>query len=283
VSLETQSVICPPPTRSREDEQIVEIFLHGYQDGRFADQPDWLPQHVSNVEAIASDRDGTRLAIEHTRVREFDFTGRQANPDEDEILGEVGLHMAGISLPVRDRAFMLSVGPKNFKKLLTKRYHSRSLGALTEWARSSLPPLHENQEFEIPIPISLPRKDRTVRIGVEVWQVRTDRPILPCVGYLRPRSEIVPRCRKALEDKLAKLTRAQADRRILMLELLTLAGDAEVYEAVRNLARNFPDFLRIDEVVFVRNFFEWGLTFRTWNTASNDWSVFVARVNDESR
>ncbi len=280
-----RSFLCPPPTRPREDEQIVEMFLHGYEDGRFAARVDWLPQHVSNAEAIASDRDGTRLAIEHTRVQEFEYClGRQANPDEDPILGEIGAHLAGIRLPVLDRMFMLNVDPKNLKQLLTyKKYRSKTLDALTEWALKFLPPLHKNQEFEIQIPVKLPPKDRTVRIGVEVLQGRADRPILGCCGYMWPRSELVARVRKALVDKLPKLVTTPADRRILILELVTLAGDSDVYETLLNVARDFAEFLRVDELVFARNFWDLGTVFRTWNTSSNEWSAFVAQVSDEGR
>lgn len=280
-----QSVLCPRPTRTREDEQIVEIFLHGYEDGLFAGQVDWLPQHISNVEAIASDKQGTRVAIEHTRVQEFEYwIGRRGNPDEDPILGEIGAHFAGISVAVQDRVFMLNVDPKNLKRLLTyKQYRSKTLGALTVWAQKFLPPLTNNKEFEIQIPVKLPPKDRTVRVGVEVFKGSADRPIFGCCGYLWPRSELVPRITKALEDKLPKLSQAKADRRILMLELVTLADDPKVYGPVLAHAKTLPDFLSIDEVVFIRNFFEWGVVFRTWDKMSNKWSAFVAQVHDEVR
>lgn len=279
-----QTVLCPRPTRRLEGDQIVELFLHVYQDGRFADQPGWLPQHVSNVEAIASDEDGTRLAIEHTRVQEFEYcVGRQANPDEDPILGEIGAHLAGVPLSVSDRVFMLNVDPKNLKQLLYKKYRSRTLQALTEWAQKFPPHLRKNEEFEIQVPVKLPPKERTVRIGVEVFKGSADHPIFGCCGYLWSSSKLVPRITKALEDKLPKLSQAQAERRILMLELVTLADDSKVYEAVLAHAKTLPDFLNVDELVFVRNFFEWGVVFRTWNTMSNKWSVFVAQVHDEGR
>ncbi len=279
-----RSVLCPPPTRTREDERIVEMFLHGYQDGRFAGRVDWQPQHISNVEAIASDEEGTRIAIEHTRVQEFGYgIGRQVNPDEDPLLGEIGAHLAGVPISVSDRTFMLNVDPKNLKRLLYKRYRSKTLEALTEWAQRFLPPLRRNQEFEIPIPVSLPASERTVRISVEVFEAPTNHPILGCCGYLWTRSELVPRITKALEDKLPKLSQAKADRRILMLELVTLADDSKVYGDVLAHAKTLPDFLSVDEVVFVRNFFEWGVVFRTWDKMPNRWSAFVAHVHDEGR
>ena len=276
---QTQSVICARPTSSREDDQIVEIFLHAYQGGRFTYDVEWLPQHETNVEVIASSQDGTRLAIEHTKLFEFPV-GRQANPDEDQVLQEVCAHLWGIRLPVSDRVFMLSLDPKNLKKLLTNRHRSKTLGALAGWAQQALPSLHDKREFEVLIPTSLPRNERIVRIGVEVWKAGSNRPILPCSGYLPSRPDIVSLVRKAFEEKLPKLSGASADRRILMLEVVTLDSDSKVYETAWNLAREFPQFLTVDEFVFVRNFFELGVIFRTWNTGSNEWSVVIARVNE---
>ena len=51
---------CPPPTRSRPDDQLVEMFLHVWQDGRFADSVDWL--RPSAARAIATDATGRRVA-----------------------------------------------------------------------------------------------------------------------------------------------------------------------------------------------------------------------------
>lgn len=276
---QTQSVISPRPTRSREDDQIVEVFLHAYQGGRFTYDLEWLPQHETNVEVIASSEDGTRLAVEHTKLFEFPV-GRQVNPDEDQMLQEVCAHLWGIQLPVSDRVFMLSLDPKNLKKLLTNRHRSKTLGALTCWAQQALPSLHEKREFEILIATNLPRKERTVRIGVEVWKAGSNRPILPCCGYLPSRPDIVSLVRKAFEEKLPKLTGTRADRRILLLEVVTLDGDSKVYETVFNLAREFPQFLTVDEFAFVRNFFELGAVFRIWNTAANKWSTLIARFHE---
>ena len=191
--------------------------------------------------------------------------------------GRSALILGDIPLPVSDRVFMLRVDPIPLKKLLIKRYRSKTFGALADWAQRVLPSLRENLTFEIPVPIKLPRKDRTVRIGVEVLQVGSNRPILGC-RYQPPRSKIVPLVRKALEAKLPKLSGAEADRRILMLELVTLDVDSMVYETVCKLAKEFPLFLRVDEFVFVRNVFGLGVVFHTWNTDSNGWSVLVARA-----
>ncbi len=39
----TVKVPCPPPARTREDDQVVELFLHTWQNGRFIHSLNWLP------------------------------------------------------------------------------------------------------------------------------------------------------------------------------------------------------------------------------------------------
>ena len=65
-------VTCRPPSRERPDDQIVELFLSSWQDGRFAANQKWLPQNMKNVEVMARDQVGNRLAIEHTRIHSFE-------------------------------------------------------------------------------------------------------------------------------------------------------------------------------------------------------------------
>jgi hypothetical protein len=50
-------VSCPAPSREREDDKIVEMFLRLYEGGRFSYDPKWLPQHQPNVEVIAQAKD----------------------------------------------------------------------------------------------------------------------------------------------------------------------------------------------------------------------------------
>jgi hypothetical protein len=91
---EIKTAVCPRPIRTREDDKIVEIFLHAYQDGRFAHKLEWQPQHETNVEVIGAAKDGTRLAVEHTRLFEFPIGRLGGNPEEDPVLGEVEANLA---------------------------------------------------------------------------------------------------------------------------------------------------------------------------------------------
>src|SRR5215469_15666714 len=223
-----QSVICPAPIRTREDDRIVEIFLHAYKEGQFAHHLDWLPQNKTNVEVIATAKDGTILAVEHARLFEVPVGRAAGDPANDPLLGEVTAYLCEIPIPVSDRVFFLGIDPRNLKQLLTNRFRSATLQALGKWARKTLPSLHEDREFKVLIPVKLPRKDRTVRIFLEVrqeieWNAEgSTSPILPCCRYAPYKPNLVPLVRKALQDKLPKLRESKADRRILMLEIVTL-------------------------------------------------------------
>jgi hypothetical protein len=50
-------MVCPPPSRHRPDDRVVEVFLH--EQGRFSKNLDWLKQSERNVEVIAIAEDGT--------------------------------------------------------------------------------------------------------------------------------------------------------------------------------------------------------------------------------
>jgi len=232
-----QTVICGGPTRTRQDDRILEIFLHAYKDGQFAHHIDWLPQDSRNVEVIATAKDGTKLAVEHNRLFELARVGR--DPDEDPLLGEVTAYLCDISIPVSDRVFFLGVDPRNLKKLLTKKFRSTTLKSLGNWARKVLPTLYKDREFKVVIPVKLPRKDRTVRIFLEMrkeieWNAEGSKsPILPAVVTPPYKPDLVSLVRKALQDKLPKLRECKADRRILILENVTLDRDASVHEAAK--------------------------------------------------
>jgi hypothetical protein len=266
--------------------QIVEIFLHAYKEGQFAHHLDSLPQNKTNVQVIATAKDGTKLAVEHTRLFEFPDGRAGDDPDEDPLLGEVTAYLCDLPIPVSDRVFFLGVDPRNLKKLLSNRFRSTTLEALGRWARKTLPSLDEDREFKILIPVKLPRKDRTVRIFLEVrkeleWNAEgSTSPILPCCRYAPYKPDLISLVRKALQDKLPKLRKSKADRRILLLEIITLDRDASVHEAVCKLAPEFPDFLLVDAFVYARNLSELcGQTFfRIWDTNRNVMELLVGFV-----
>jgi hypothetical protein len=118
---------------------------------------------------------GKKIAIEHTRLFEYPSGGRGGppTPRNDPLVVDVIAHLyETIRFSVKDRYFALGVDTRNLKTLLSKRYRSRTLGALEEFLREVLPSLQEDREFPIPIPVKLPRAKRTVVISVRVEEIK---------------------------------------------------------------------------------------------------------------
>src|SRR4051812_27657459 len=58
--------------RTRRDDRMVEVFLAWWDNGAYASNPAWLPQHTRNVEVVASNAAGSKIAIEHTTIHAFE-------------------------------------------------------------------------------------------------------------------------------------------------------------------------------------------------------------------
>jgi hypothetical protein len=229
----------------------VELFLNAHQGGCFAHRVEWLPQSRTNVEVIAMDAAGTRLAVEHTRLFAFEGHKRQEEllrPIAECLEAEARLH--GLN-----RRFDLLFRPDFLGNL---RRSSRTLvkDGLVSWAVMNLPALGVGtcQEFEVPI--CLPKgKSWKVRARVEVSEhVPPARPV--CVSGCLPEDlkRLLPIVQKALNDKLDKLVDAEADQRILLLELRTLDSERKVIRQIRDMADRFPLLHRVDQIVIAKTF-----------------------------
>jgi hypothetical protein len=273
-------VVCPRPSRRREDDQIVELFLHAYQGGRFAYRPNWLPQSRKNVEVIASDCTGTSLAIEHTRVFAF-----EDHKYEEELLRPIAECLeADPNLRVLDRHFELHFYSGSLRKL-RKRHRSLVQQELVRWAVETLPALAARGEvYKFNIPIPLP-KGKALEIGLDVKVSERVDPLRPIAvdGRLPGGSQrLVPVVRKALNDKLQKLVDAEADRRLLLLELPTTDSGRSLIDTVRDLAATFPLLKRISQIVVAKTLgFHLGeglVFFHVWDVAAEVWSDYLKAV-----
>ena len=273
-----REVICNPSSRARGDEQIVELFLNAYQGGRFTHHVDWLPQSRANVEVIATDAAGVRLAIEHTRLFAFEGHKRQEElfrPIAECLEAEAQLHDL-------NRRFDLLFRP-DFLGNLPRRSRTLVKDGLVSWAVMNLPALGVGTCQELDVTISLPKGKRwKIRIRVEVSErVPHRRPV--CVGGCLPGDpkRLLPIIQKALTGKLNKLVDAKADQRILLLELPTLDSQREVIEEIRGLAVRFPLLCRVDQIVIAKTFgyqLENVVYFHAWDAAAEKWSEFLKVV-----
>jgi hypothetical protein len=141
----------PPPNRSRPDEQIVELVLQAFSSGTFAADVAWLPRRRLNVQAMARNAAGIRLAVAHTRIGAFEKEiGNQRDLERiaERLENEPELDHPG-------RAYRLVFYPGFWSKLL-RRYRAQVLDEVASWAIREWPglaPRRRVYSFSIPIPI----------------------------------------------------------------------------------------------------------------------------------
>jgi hypothetical protein len=267
-----RKVFCHQPSRLREDDKIVELFLHSFAQARFASRPNWLPQSKRNVEVIVVDDAGTSLAIEHTRVFAFEDHKRQ-----EELLRPIAeLLEAEPRLSAPGRRYDLCFRSGSLEKLL-RRHHPLVQQGLMAWALSNLPALAiriQAYKFQIPIPLAN-GKVQKMDLDVEVSERdNTMRPV--SVGGALPEGSqrLRPMVRKALNDKLEKLVAAETDQRILMAELPTTDSERLVVDMVRGIGAEFPLLKKVDRLAVAKTlgfhsegvvfFHVWDLRAKTW-------------------
>jgi hypothetical protein len=262
-----QRVICPIPSRERDDDKVVEVFLHAYQQGRFAEGPHWLPQYQKSVEVVAKAPDGTRLAIEHTRVFAFD-----GHMQQEEVLRPIAECLEAVRLPATDRRWIQIRLQPHFVGRLLQKHQILVRDELTTWAALTLPAIPPQfgliRHFLIPIP--LPNGKRPgIGIDVEVWPDMDVQPRIVVSGWLPQGRRLDSQVKHPLRNKLEKLTRAEADVRFLMIDIPSHTdSDASVADVIREIRPEFPLLDEIDGIVFAMTFglkAEGYALFRLWN------------------
>ena len=273
-----REVVCNPPSRTRSDDQIVELFLNAHQGGRFAHRVEWLPQSRTSVEVVATNAAGTRLAVEHTRLFAFEEHKRQ-----EELLRPIATCLeAEARLHGLNRRFDLLFRP-DFLGKLPQRSRTLVKDGLISWAVMNLPALGVGTCQELEVPICLP-KGKTWKIHLRVGVSRHIPPARPvCVSGCLPEDpkRLLPIIHKALAGKLKKLVDAKADQRILLLELPTLDSERKVICQIRDMADRFPLLHRIDQIVIAKTFGYQSdnvVYCYAWDVAAEKWSEFLKVV-----
>jgi hypothetical protein len=240
----TKHIECPFPTRNRKDDKVVELFLHAWQGGRFAARLRWLPQNTTNVEVIASDPEGVRLAIEHTRV--FAFEGHQL---EEALLRPIATRLEaepGLDLP--DRRFDVHFYP-GFANGLPRRLRQTFSDQLARWVVSLLPSLAVRPEiYRLPVPALLPKAPSFILDVTVSDRHESVRPI-SVGGWLPSGQRLTASVEKALETKLPKLKAALADYRILLVDIPTFDGQGQAIQEIGNLSAAFPTLGEVSNIV----------------------------------
>jgi hypothetical protein len=271
-----QKVPCPAPTRDRHDDQIVEIFLNIWQEGRFANDPHWLPQDQTNVEVISTDENGVRLAVEHTRIYAFEG-GEQTSghQHEEQVLRPVAEALERqSSLDVEGRTFKIWLYPNQLSRV-SQRSRSKVLDKILAWAAGNLPRLAVRPEvYRLEVPISsLIKGGLNLSMDVTVAERYPGEGPVSVAGRMpddpHRLSDVL---RKRLSNKLPKLVGAGADRRLLLLELPILESEQTVVNLLESMEQDFPLLDKVDHLVVAD----------TFGFSANQYVVFWVRVLGDS-
>jgi hypothetical protein len=275
-----QKVPCARSVLSRHDDQIVDLFLRAWQEGRFTHSVQWLPQHRANVEVIAADASSVRIAVEHTRLFAYEDHKLQEEalrPLANLLEAESGLRNLDRQFHIRFQGHYLGGLLRRFKPTVTTRLYT--------WAVETLPRLEIRDHvyrFEVPILVSGGRSP-TIPVEVEVSETIDGTKSVMVGGYLPPDpGRFVPVVRKALTDKLPKLADAEANLRILLLELPIInESPSNVIAILDELAAEFPSLQNVTHFVVANTFVyetEGYLLYWVRSQSAEDWSDILQPV-----
>jgi len=230
----------------RRDHALVEALLKE-RNRRFGSDydvdhwPETLNTGRKEVEAIAKDSSGSRLAIEHTLIQPF--VGKKA--DDVPFTRVLGALDKDATLRVPN--FMLEVSVDVGS--ITKGYWD-SLGTnLQTWFRNNITSVPEGTSKH-----AVPETGLTLTVNKTAMKPNVgDYPGRVFVARFAPADTFEAVVRTALESKLPKLLQADAEKRLLLVEKEDCYGsDYKLTELLRRIGRNVSDFARLDEVWLVK-------------------------------
>jgi hypothetical protein len=236
----------PPPASSafeRDDIELVKLFLSQYKDGEgnsytLETRPDITQRKQKAVEAIAVDKNGHHLAIEHTLIQPFEGQRSDDVPFLtvfEQLRTDSSLRLPNRFIDVLVPAFAVPKGLE-WKDVAPK---------VREWfvnARTSFPADGESWH-------TIPNVGFELKVLVQTMDLpETEGTVV--VGRLLPAGEPFAKvlC-KALSDKVPKLAATPADKRILLFEDGGVAiGFTKITTGIDASVDEFSALKRIDAV-----------------------------------
>jgi hypothetical protein len=235
-----------PTTGHRFEDALIDLFLNVYDSGSWAPA---LTTRVSPertmdgaVEMIATrTADGVTLAIEHTLIEPFvgektDFhshfkaLAEQLRADPSLIFPR---HVLYVNAPVN-----VLPSRSNWQGIIND---------VRDWLRSNARSFDAEWQ-QIDCPSSL-HPEGKVTLQVRLQPLDDDKRQFPPIVQRYGEMKIADSVTKALENKLPKLARATAMKRLLMLEREQgwIAYET-IYAEIDTLRPRFPELSRIDEI-----------------------------------
>ena len=239
------------PTRSRRENEIIETFLSAYENDSWMDsEKEWLDEKLDGAVEVLATRtsDGLKLAIEHTVIQPFDsdkldfarFAPVFLPIEEDNSL----------AIPERATYVYISVGT------LKKGTDWTQFGKATHtWLRANAKSL-PNGKSHHSFPVGPDSGSKASEISLNVRVVN----IPGFVGKLFVRRsgpiELGKVVNKALMDKVRKLAKTEAGKRILLLERDQFPlGERRIYDEIEKQRSIFPELANVDEIWFAETVF----------------------------
>lgn len=250
---------------------MVDLFLRTYKQGQYAaHRLKWITHsRCKDVELIAENATGDRLAVEHTLLESFPGVSRK----EKSIKAASRKLREDVSLRVPERVIWVFLPAEAFdcsQPWLWTELDS----ALDCWARTSLAALPAGDSTHaIPVPVKS-GVPQTLEIKTTVSET-PGHPGAVVVRGLLPKDvgPLLPALERAICKKLPKLLQSVADKRVLLLELHgmliqqewvidQLRGDPQT-QKLDALALAYTSGLELEDEVY----------FFVWYPCSNEWDT----------
>jgi hypothetical protein len=224
------------------------MFLSECENGAWkAAVPDWVEERMDGaVEVVAKRADHKQLAIEHTIVQPFVGEKKDSNIFM-QAFGRIEKN-ADLTLPGRDLTVVIPVAA------IPLGYKWEDVGAdLLAWLKANhhLAPKEGESRHIVRVaassklgPLSLEIKLQTTHLPNHPGMTVISRGPMP-----KNLGEIVE---KALTDKLPKLVKTVADKRVLLIEREHISlGDTQIMQEIGKLEPGFPILKDVDEIWIV--------------------------------
>jgi hypothetical protein len=228
----------------RRDSKLVELFLRGYNEAcgetyRISERPEQNHRQAPAVEAVALNRRGMRLAIEHTLVQPF--VGEKDDSQSFLAVFSSLERNRSLIIPDYDITLVVPVGvvPKGVR-------WEACAEVIREWFR--------RQENSLPEGVSrhiISNVPFKLEISVEKTYIPGFKGSV-CVMRSHLSDTLAGVLRKALHDKLPKLLDTPAGIHVLLLEKDNLPrGYVEIAKTIESLQPEFPKLVELNAIWLV--------------------------------
>jgi hypothetical protein len=234
------------PVKSQPKERpIIEMLLSAYENGAWVGASlDWVEERQDGaVEVVATNASGNSLALEHTLIQpfvgeKFDsevFNSAFGHIERNPTLALSGRHL-DVIIPVH---------------AIPKGYNWDEIGKdLMDWLVANHPGMRKDCKCAFTVPVGRSSKNGPLQLQVTLRVITVSGIAGDChISRSDAPNDLGDVVEKALKTKIPKLVKTVADRRILLLERDQI-DESQIYREIVQLAPNFPDLAKIDEIWF---------------------------------